>query len=89
MLKRYVIERSIPGVGTLPAQALASIAANSRLALESLGPGVQWLQSFVTRDKTYCIYLARDESQIRDHAARAGMPVDVISRVERVVDPTH
>ncbi|WP_188660853.1 nickel-binding protein [Arenimonas soli] len=67
MLKRYVIERSIPGVGTLPAEAMSGVAANARLALEALGPGARWLQSFVTHDKTYCIYLARGDGA---HSAR-------------------
>lgn len=67
MLRRYVIERSIPGVGTLPAEAMSGVAANARLALEALGPGARWLQSFVTHDKTYCIYLARDDGA---HSAR-------------------
>lgn len=88
MLRKYVIERNIAGVGNQPAEVLCDVALQSNQVLDELGTGVQWLHSYVTNDRTYCVYLARDESLIREHAKRAGIPADAIIEVKSVLDPT-
>ena len=88
MLRKYVIERNIAGVGSQPAEVLCDVALQSNQVLDELGTGVQWLHSYVTNDRTYCVYLARDESLIREHAKRAGIPADAIVEVKSVLDPT-
>lgn len=86
-MPRYVIERDIPGAGQLPAAELQAISRRSCQVLEGLGPRVQWLQSYVTADKVYCIYLAPDETLIREHARLGGFPADRITEVHAVIDP--
>jgi hypothetical protein len=86
-MKRYVIERSIPGVGSLERQQFQAAAKKSNDVLEELGPGIQWQQSYVTADKLYCIYLAEDEALIHRHAERSGFPANVVNRIGRVIDP--
>ncbi len=88
MLKRYVIEREMPGVGNNTAQGFGDAAARSNAALEKLGTGIQWVQSFVTGDKIFCIYLASNEKLIRDHANVSGFPATRIHEVRTVLDPT-
>lgn len=88
MFRKYVIERNIAGIGAEPVEALCSIAQQSNSVLEGLGTGVQWIHSYIAGDKTYCIYLANDESLIREHARRSGFPADVIVEVQSVLDPT-
>jgi hypothetical protein len=88
MLKRYVIERDIPAVGKFTAPQLKDAACTSNEALAKLAPRVQWVQSFVTGDKTFCIYLAEDEQAIRDHARLSGFPASRITPVASVFDPT-
>ncbi|MBF6023704.1 DUF4242 domain-containing protein [Lysobacter niastensis] len=88
MLRKYVIERNIAGIGDQPAEVLCDVALQSNKVLDELGTGVQWLHSYVVNDRTYCVYLARDESLIREHAARAGIPADSIAEVRSVLDPT-
>lgn len=88
MFKKYVIERNIDGIGSEPVEALCGIALQSNRVLGELGTGVQWLHSYVANDKTYCVYLASDESLIREHARRAGFPADTIAEVKSVLDPT-
>ena len=87
-MKKYVIERDIPGVEGLEGEQLKGAAATSNEALAKLAPRVQWLESFVTRDKTFCIYLAEDEEAVREHARLSGFPASRISEVARVIDPT-
>jgi hypothetical protein len=87
-MKKYVIERSIPGVGSLNRDALHAASANSNNILDELGPDIQWVQSFVTRDKIYCVYFAANEHLIREHAQRAGLPADSVSPVFALIDPT-
>jgi len=86
-MKRYVIERNIPGVGSLNGGELKNAAATSNGALEKLAGKVQWVQSFVTDDKTFCVYLAEDESTVQEHARLSGFPASKVSEVRGVIDP--
>jgi hypothetical protein len=86
-MRKFVIEREIAGVGALDACALADAAHRSNAALAALGPGIQWQQSYVTADRTYCVYLAESEELIRAHAARSGFPASRISEVSAIIDP--
>lgn len=87
-MQRYVIEREIPGAGQMTADELRDAAAKSNEVLQELGPDIQWVQSYVTGDKLYCIYNARSESLIRQHAERSGFPANRILKVDAVIDPT-
>ena len=86
-MKRYVIERNIPGVGSLNGGELKNAAATSNGALEKLAGKVQWVQSFVADDKTFCVYLAEDESTVQEHARLSGFPASKVSEVRGVIDP--
>lgn len=88
MLNRYIIERKIPGVGASSKKDFTDMAEKSNRVLTSLGPKIQWVQSFVTEDKVYCEYLAENESIVREHAKLAGFPADSISKVKHISDPT-
>lgn len=87
-MPKFVIERDIPGAGKLSPAELKAISQKSCGVLSSLGPNVQWVQSYVTGDKVYCIYNATDESLVRRHAELGGFPANKISRVATVIDPT-
>jgi hypothetical protein len=87
-MKRYVIERDMPGVGTLQREQFRDAAQKSNDVLAELGPEIQWIESYVTGDKLYCVYMANDEATIRKHADISGFPADKISLVRRVIDPT-
>ena len=87
-LKRYVIERDIPNVGASTNEDLSAAAAASISALATLAPRVQWEHSYVTADKTFCVYLAEDEDMIRKHAEISGFPATTITEVAGVIDPT-
>jgi hypothetical protein len=87
-MPKYVIERDIPGAGKLSEEELAGISQKSCSVLSELGPKIQWVQSYVTEDKVYCVYIAPDEETIREHARRGGFPANRISQVKRVIDPT-
>lgn len=87
-MPRYVIEREIPNAGMLSEQELQAISRKSCDVLENLGPQIQWIQSFVTDSKIYCIYIAPNEQIIREHAQRGGFPANQISQVRAVIDPT-
>lgn len=87
-MPKYVIERSIPGVGSLPAEELQAISQKSCGVLRGMGPQIQWVHSYVTGDRIYCVYIAPDEQSIREHAARGGFPADRISEVTSMMDPT-
>jgi hypothetical protein len=87
-MKRYLIEREIPGVGKLDAQGLSDAAKTSNQALAKLGPDVQWVESYVVADKTYCVYLATGEEVIREHARISGFPANRISEIKSTIDPT-
>ena len=83
-----VIERELPGAGQLSAQDLQAISQKSCSVLGEMGPQIQWLQSYVTDDKIYCIYIAPDEATVREHASRGGFPANSVARVRSVIDPT-
>jgi len=87
-MPKFVIEREIPGLGKLSDAELQEASLKSVSVLKDLGPEIQWLHSYVTGDKLYCVYLAPDESMIREHAKRAGFPANRISAVRRLIDPT-
>jgi len=87
-MPKYVIEREIPGAGNLSAAELQSISQTSCGVLSNLGPQIQWVESFVTGDKVYCIYIAPDEEMIREHARLDGFPANKISEVRAMIDPT-
>ena len=86
---QFVIEREIPGAGTLTDTQIREVSLRSLQALKAMGPQIQWLHSYVTEDKVYCVYLAPDEDTIREHARRAGLPADRVSAVRRLVDPVN
>jgi hypothetical protein len=87
-MPKYVIERSLPGAGKLTAEELHGISAKSNQVLTNLGPEVRWLQSFVTDDKIYCVYVAPDEELILEHARCGGFPAETITMVSAVIDPS-
>jgi hypothetical protein len=87
-MQKYVIEREIPGAGKLSAEQLQGISQKSCGVLKELGPQIQWVESYVTDDKVYCVYLAPNEEMIREHAKRGGFPANRISQVRTVIDPT-
>ena len=87
-MPKYVIERDIPGAGKLTRDELHAISQKSCGVLRKLGPQIQWVESFVTPEKVYCIYIAPDESAIREHARQGGFPANRISEVKTMIDPT-
>jgi hypothetical protein len=87
-MPKFVIERDVPGAGSLSDAELQKISRTSLSVLKALGPEIQWLESYVTGDKVYCVYLAPDEATIREHAKRAGLPANRVSAVRRMLDPT-
>jgi hypothetical protein len=87
-VKRFVIEREMPSVGTLEREQMRAAAEKSNAVLRQLGADIQWIESHVTQDKIYCVYLAKDVALIRKHADISGFPANKISEVKRVIDPT-
>ena len=87
-MPKFVIEREIPGAGKLTAEALRGISQKSCGVLRELGPQVQWVHSYVTDNKVYCVYIAPDEQSVRDHAQRGGFPANSVAEVRSVIDPT-
>ena len=87
-MPRYVIERDIPGAGKLNAEELQGVAQKSCAVLQQLGPQIQWIESYVTADKIYCVYVAPNEDMVRQHAAKGGFPANKISAVMSVISPT-
>jgi len=87
VMPKYVIERDLPGAGKLSAAELKAIAQKSCGVLNKMGPRIQWLQSYVTGDKIYCVYIAPNEKAVRDHAQQGGFPANRVSEVTRVIDP--
>jgi hypothetical protein len=86
-MKKYVIERDIPQVGSLEREQLKEASARSNEALRKVGPGIQWQETFVTADKTFCVYLAEDESLIHKHAQLSGFPASKVTEVKTMLDP--
>jgi Protein of unknown function (DUF4242) len=87
-LRRFIIERDIPKVGTFEREQLRGAAAKSNDVLRQLGPDIQWVESYVANDKTFCVYLAKDESVIRQHAEISGFPATRITEIRTMIDPT-
>ena len=87
-MPKYVIERELPGAGSLSADELHSISAKSNQVLADMAPRAHWQQSYVTGDKVYCVYIAENEDTVREHAEAGGFPVNAINEVSAVIDPS-
>ena len=87
-MPRFIIERDLPGAGKLSHEELQTISKRSCSVLAEMGPEIQWIQSYVTRNKVYCVYIAPNEEAIRNHATSGGFPADSICEVRSVIDPT-
>jgi Protein of unknown function (DUF4242) len=87
-MPKFVIERDLPGAGKLSAAELQGISQKSCGVLNSMGPKIQWVQSYVTDDKIYCVYIAPDEATVREHATKGGFPANRVSRIHAMIDPT-
>ena len=87
-MPKYVIQRHIPGVGNLKPAELRAISQKSCGVLSNMGPKIQWIQSYVTGDKIYCIYIAPDEATVREHAQQGGFPANSVAEVKAIIDPT-
>jgi Protein of unknown function (DUF4242) len=88
MLRKFIIERDIPQVGTLERDQLREAAAKSNSVLRQLGSDIQWVESYVTENKTFCVYLAKDEAIIKKHAEMSGFPATKVTEVRKMIDPT-
>ena len=88
-MPQYVIEREIPNAGNLTDEELRAVSLKSLDSLEALGPQIQWLHSYVTENKVYCVYLAPDEATVQEHARRTGIPANRVSAVRRLLDPVN
>ena len=88
-MPQFVIERKIPGAGSLSETQIREVSLRSLQTLKEMGPQIQWLHSYVTEDKVYCVYLAPNEDSIREHARRTGIPADRVSAVRRLIDPAN
>lgn len=87
-MPKYVIERELPGAGKLSAAEIKSIAQTSNKVLQEMGPQIQWVQSYVTEDKIYCVYVAPDKEVVREHARQGGFPANSVAQISTVFDPT-
>lgn len=87
-MPKFVIEREIPGAGSLSPEQLHAISQKSCSVLQNLGPQIQWIQSFVTDNKIYCVYIAPNEDLVRQHASLGGFPANLVAQVRHVIDPT-
>ncbi len=87
-LRRFIIEREIPNVGTFEREQLRKAAGKSNEVLRQLGPDIQWIESYVAENKTFCVYLAKDEAIIRKHAEISGFPATKVTEVKKMIDPT-
>ena len=87
-MPKYIIEREIPGVGKFSAEQLKAISQTSCRVLGKMGPQIQWIQSYVTTDKIYCVYIAPNEEMVLEHARQGGFPANVVSKVSTMIDPT-
>lgn len=88
MLKTYLIERDVPGIGGSTPDTFCAIAKKSKDVLDTQGVGIQWVESYISADRTYCVYRAASEDLIRSHAAQSGFPINRIVEIRRVLDPT-
>jgi hypothetical protein len=87
-MPKFLIEREIPGAGSLSAQELQAISQKSCGVLKNMGPQIQWVESYVTDDKIYCVYIAPDEQTVQEHARQGGFPANRVSEIKSVIDPT-
>jgi hypothetical protein len=87
-MPKFLIEREIPGAGDLSAEELQGISQKSCGVLREMGPQIQWVESYVTGDKVYCVYIAPDEAAVREHATRGGFPANRVSEIKQMIDPT-
>ena len=87
-MPKFLIEREIPGAGDLSAQELQGISQKSCGVLQNMGPQIQWVESYVTGDKVYCVYIAPDAEMVREHARQGGFPANRVSEIKSVIDPT-
>jgi Protein of unknown function (DUF4242) len=87
-MPKYIIEREIPGAGSLAYRELQDISQKSCGILKEMGPEIQWVESYVTDDKVYCVYIAPDEATVRAHAEQGGFPANRVSRIRTMIDPT-
>ncbi len=87
-MPKFVIEREIPGAGKLTPDQLQAVSQTSCGVLREMGPKIQWLHSYVTDDKIYCVYIAPDEATVREHATKGGFPANKVSAVRTIIDPT-
>ena len=87
-MPKFLIEREIPGAGSFSPEQLQGISQKSCGVLQAMGPQIQWLESYVTGDKVYCVYIAPDEASVREHAQRGGFPANRVSQIVRMIDPT-
>ena len=88
-MPQYVIEREVPGAGRMSEEEIRAVSLKSIETLQEIGPQIQWLHSYVTEDKIYCVYLAPDEATVREHARRSGIPANRISAVRRLLNPVN
>lgn len=87
-MPKYLIERDLPGAGQLTPEQLQGVSETSCNVLKNLGPQIQWVQSYVTDDKIYCVYISPDEEMIREHAKQGGFPANSVSEIKTIIDPT-
>ena len=87
-MPKYIIERELPGAGQLSAETLQAISQKSCSVLKELGPQIQWIQSFVTDDKIYCVYIAPNKEMVLEHARQGGFPANSVAEVKGMIDPT-
>ena len=87
-MRKFIIERELPAIGSAERQALREAAQKSNATIKELGPDIQWVESYVAADNTFCVYLAQNEEIIREHARRSGFPANKITEVRRIIDPT-
>jgi predicted Rdx family selenoprotein len=87
-MRRFIIEREIPAIGSADREALRAAAKKSNAVLSELAPDIQWIESYVAGDKTFCVYLAKDEEIIHEHARRSGFPANKITEIRKMIDPT-
>lgn len=85
--RRYIVERDIPGIGSMPLVEICGAARASNQAIDKIGTDIQWQQSYVAGDKTFCVYLAKDEATLRKHAELSGIPISAITEVSQIIDP--
>lgn len=87
-MKRYIIERDIPEIGSADRDAMHEAAKKSNAVLRELAPDIQWIESYVAGDKTFCVYMAKDEEVIHEHARRSGFPANTVTEIRKMIDPT-